>query len=229
MKLGFLAAKYESCADPGRVSSGHGDLGGRSYGAIQLASNSGSVDAFIDWLKQSDNQYRLAIGIELSLFAVNTPEFVATWERIGDYNNVLCSPFLDAQMEYGAAVYYQAAADRLRDTLGFDASQRSDALQQVIYSRAVQYSAYWIKDLFEGAAQIAGKELADMSDEELIRNIYQVLINDGEKAYQKDGGMWTSPDDWVNGSRDVVDGLLNRFHRERDDALILLAGGEIDV
>ena len=228
MKLGYLAAKYESCADPGRVSNGHGDLGGRSYGAIQFASNSGSVDAFIEWLKQSANEYLQAIGEELALYAINSPEFIATWERIGDYNNVLCGPFLDAQMEYGAAVYYQAAADRLRDTLGFDASQRSEALQQVIYSRSVQYSAYWIKDLFEGAAQIAGKKLADMSDEELIRNIYQVLINDGEKTYQKNDGMWTSPDDWVNGSRDVVDGLLNRFHRERDDALILLAGGEIE-
>jgi hypothetical protein len=228
MKLGFLAAKYESCADPGRVSSGYGDLGGISYGAIQFSSNSGNVGAFIDWLKQSADEYRLAIGNELSLYAINSPEFIATWERIGDYNNVLCCPFLDAQMEYGAAVYYRAAADRLIDTLGFDASQRSDALQQVIYSRAVQYSAYWIKDLFEGAAQIVGKELADMSDEELIRDIYQVLINDGEKAYKKDNGMWTSPDDWLNGSRDVVDGLLNRFHRERDDALILLAGGEIE-
>jgi hypothetical protein len=228
MKLGFLAAKYESCADPGRVSSGHGDLGGISYGAIQFASKSGSVDAFIDWLKQSADEYRLVIGDELSLYAVNSHEFIATWERIGDYNNVLCGPFLDAQMEYGAAVYYRAAADRLLDTLGFDASQRSNALHQVIYSRAVQCSAFWIKDLFEDAAQIAGKALADMSDEELIRSVYQVLINDGEKAYQKDDGLWTSPDDWVNGSRDVIDGLLNRFHRERDDALILLAGGEIE-
>lgn len=228
MKLGFLAAKYESCADPGRVSDGEGDLGGQSYGAIQFASKSGSVDAFIDWLKQSDNQYRLAIGVELSLFAVNSPGFITTWKCIGDYNNVLCGPFLDAQMEYGAAVYYQPAADRLMDKLGFDASQRSEALQQVIYSRAVQYSAYWVNDLFEGAAQIVGKELAEMSDEEIIRGVYQVLINDGEKAYEKDNGMWTSPDDWLNGSRDVIDGLLNRFHRERDDALILLAGGEIE-
>jgi len=228
MKLGYLAAKYESCANPGRVSSGHGDLGGISYGAIQFASNAGSVGAFVDWLKQSPDEYRSFIGNELSQFSVNTPEFIAMWERIGDYNNVLCGPFLDAQIEYGVAVYYQAAADRLLDTLGFDASQRSDALQQVIYSRAVHYGAYWIKDLFEGAAQIAGKVLPEMSDEELIRNIYQVLINDGEKAFQKDDGMWTSPDDWLNGSRDVIDGLLNRFHRELDDALILLAGGKIE-
>ena len=227
MRFGYLAAKEEACADPGRVSDGSGDLGGRSYGAIQFSSAAGSVDAFVQWLAQSPDQYRSAMGSELAQFPVNSPEFIATWQQIGSYNNVLCSAFLEAQMEYGEQVYYQPAADNLQNKLGFDASQRSQALREVIYSRSVQYSAYYITELFEDAAKLAGKDLSGMTDEELITNTYQVLINDGEQAYQKDNGLWHSPDDWVNGNRDVCDGLLARFHRERDEALTLLAGGEI--
>ena len=47
MALGDLSASYESNGNPGCVSSGAGDLGGISYGAYQLASAAGSVDAFI--------------------------------------------------------------------------------------------------------------------------------------------------------------------------------------
>ena len=47
MALGDLSALYESNGDPGCVSTGYGDLGGISYGAYQLASNTGSVEEFI--------------------------------------------------------------------------------------------------------------------------------------------------------------------------------------
>ena len=228
MRFGYLAAKYESCADPGRVSDGEGDLGGRSYGAIQFASNAGSVDEFLTWLTRSVNRSRVIIGFELKQFPVNSPEFIEIWKRIGNYDNALSNEFLDAQMEYGESVYYCPAAKRLLETLDFDASQYSTAVREVIYSRSVQYSAFWIKDLFESAAQLSGKPLEAMSDEDIIVNVYQVLINDGEKALEGDNGFWHSPDDWVNGSRDVVDGLLNRFNNERNDALILLKGGAID-
>ena len=37
--LGSISQQYESNGDPGRVSSGDGDLGGASYGAYQFAGN----------------------------------------------------------------------------------------------------------------------------------------------------------------------------------------------
>lgn len=44
---GKLSAKYEAKGDPGRVSSGIGDIGGISYGAYQLSSKNGMAAAFI--------------------------------------------------------------------------------------------------------------------------------------------------------------------------------------
>ena len=39
--LGDIAKKYESNGNPATVSTGHGDLGGQSYGMFQLASRGG--------------------------------------------------------------------------------------------------------------------------------------------------------------------------------------------
>ena len=59
MELGKLSAAYESNGDPAIVSTGEGDFGGISYGAYQLASNCGSVDAFLGWgLRQEDGFYK---------------------------------------------------------------------------------------------------------------------------------------------------------------------------
>jgi len=45
--LGDLSAKYESSGDPGSVSSGYQDPGGKSYGAYQLSSNAKSLHCSI--------------------------------------------------------------------------------------------------------------------------------------------------------------------------------------
>ena len=45
-----LVMKYEAGGDPASVSSGSGDLGGRSYGSYQFSSSAGIVDDFVEWL-----------------------------------------------------------------------------------------------------------------------------------------------------------------------------------
>ena len=47
--LGDLSAKYESNGNPGLISSGKGDPGGKSYGCYQLSSKAGSLQDFIRW------------------------------------------------------------------------------------------------------------------------------------------------------------------------------------
>ena len=41
--LGDLSAQYESNGDPGCISDGYGDAGGKSYGTYQFSSNAGSL------------------------------------------------------------------------------------------------------------------------------------------------------------------------------------------
>src|SRR5262245_57825353 len=53
-QLGTLSRKYESNGNPGLVSSGRGDHGGRSYGAYQFSSKTGSARDFTNWLGQTN-------------------------------------------------------------------------------------------------------------------------------------------------------------------------------
>ena len=51
MRIGILSEKYEG-GGPATVSTGEGDpLGGVSYGTYQLATNTGSAAAFVEWLQ----------------------------------------------------------------------------------------------------------------------------------------------------------------------------------
>lgn len=215
-RLGTLAAKYESNSDPGCVSGGEGDLGGRSYGAIQFSSNAGVVDEFVSWLLINNPD----IGDRLAQHAVNSEAFVAEWKQIAADDP---AGFLDLQLEYGLQVYYRPAVDILSAN-GVNVADRSEAVQQVTYSRAVQYGARWMPELFQAAASLGGFAgmLDAVSDSYLIIGIYNFLISDGEQAKDQGNGLWRSPFDWCNGSRDVIDGLLNRFRREKDDALAML-------
>ena len=51
MRLGMLSEKYEG-GGAGTISTGDGDSGGISYGTYQLATNTGSARAFVEWLQE---------------------------------------------------------------------------------------------------------------------------------------------------------------------------------
>ena len=51
--LGDLSRLYESNGDPGCISNGWGDAGGKSYGMYQLASRMGSVNSYLGWCKRA--------------------------------------------------------------------------------------------------------------------------------------------------------------------------------
>lgn len=219
MALGDLSKNYESSGDPASVSSGCGDLGGRSYGMYQFASNAGIPQAFITWLKDQPEPFN-NYGIVLEESGpVNSCGFIEKWRELGIVDSI---GFGQLQHDYTKAVYYDEAVETLLANLCFDVNNRSEALQQVLWSRAVQYSAGNMLELFSDACNLAEQPIDAISDYDLIYNIYELLIQDGNNAYQRDNGLWHSPDDWLNGSQDVIDGLLNRFHNERNEALAML-------
>ena len=54
--LGSLASLYEG-GNAGAISNNAGDIGGKSYGAYQLASASGGPMTFAKWCMESENEY----------------------------------------------------------------------------------------------------------------------------------------------------------------------------
>lgn len=208
MELGKLSAKYESNGHPGTVSTGEGDYGGISYGTYQLASKTGSVQAFINWLRESDDKAKQSYALALSRFDIATPNFSAVWREIARVDE---EGFQTMQHEYIKHAYYDKAVELLR-TRYFNAEKHSNIMQDVIWSRAVQYGVGNIIEMFEDAlaimAERLGIQLPNLSyvdekrfDWDLINCIYDTCMTK----------------EWNNSI--LRDNLNERFQSEKEEAL----------
>lgn len=210
LRLGALSAKYESNNDPAAVARSIGDAGGWSYGIYQLASAVGKVQDFVSWLCMYEPPYD-EYGRQLA--AAGNPKsdqsFVDKWQEIGTLDR---DGFAFLQDEYVKPDYYDSGAKRLLNWYGFDINERSNALQQVLFSNCIQHGSYYGAQVFGEAARLINQNLVSMSDYNIIYNIYEVKLTDMS---------------WSSGSPSLRPGLFNRWQNERNDALCLLEGGMI--
>ena len=203
MKLGSLSARYESNGDPATVSTGFGDAGGVSYGTYQLASNTGSVKRFIDWASREGHP---AAAI-LSRNQPGTSAFSADWVSCAkSYDD-----FGDLQHNYIKYAYYDPAVALLRKA-HFNIEKHHEVMQDVVWSRAVQYGTGYIVEMFEDACEAMGYPNlsyidAANFDAGLIRAIYLEVC---------------STEEWTSGSPSLRKGLYARFANECKDALARL-------
>lgn len=215
--IGDLSARYESNGDPGIISTGEGDSGGKSYGCYQLALDTGAVGRFQQWLKETGHTYGQTLG---NLHA-GSCEFDQLWKDIASVDS---ANFKELQYDYICASYYAPAVELLQ-SYHFTVEKHLEIMKDVIWSRAVQFGAGNIVELFTEAAQRMGYPNlsyidAASFDEEIIANIYNFFIAECDNAVLNEKGLYHSPKDWANGSYDIVKiGLRNRFERERDEAL----------
>lgn len=202
--LGALSAKYETGGrGPGTVSTGKGDPGGVSYGSYQMATKTGTVKRFVTqpafpWLSDFHN------------LAAGTAPFTACWKRIAREQT---DPFQRAQHAFIKKSHYDLLAAKILTEDGLDVNKRSPAVQDVIWSTAVQHG---------GATPIVHRAIAKVTvartnrayDEQLIRAIY------AERGRKKADGNLAY---FSKSSPSVQRGVSNRFKNELQDALVMLA------
>jgi len=202
--LGELSAKYETGGrGPGTVSTGAGDPGGVSYGSYQMASKMGVPTRFVTqsgfpWL--SDFQGLTA----------GTAPFTACWKRIAAAET---DAFKRAQHAFIKKSHYDLLAAKVWNDDGLDVNTRCRALQDVIWSTAVQHG---------GATPIIHRAIANVScpttdpsyDEKLLCAIY------AERGRKKPDGNLAY---FSKSSPSVQKGVANRFKNELADALAMLA------
>ena len=145
--LGDLSKKYESSGDPGAISSGYGDAGGKSYGMYQFSSTMGVVDNYVKWLR--DNGYWF--GEELAKYTVGSSYFDDAWKYLANSGNR--HDFEKSQHDFTKAMYYDKACNLLADS-GYHVNKHSKAMKDVVWSRAVQYGPYQIVEMFDDACTI---------------------------------------------------------------------------
>ena len=154
--LGKVAATFESGGDPGRVSTGEGDAGGKSFGAFQLSSKTGSLEAFLKqtgYIKNFEGMNLKSPGKDVE----------AQWKKLAENPD-----FVKAQSGYAKEKYYDPHLAMLKKS-GVDLSGKGRAVDEMILSTANQYGA--------GSSVLLnafkGKNVAQMSAEEIINTAQQ--------------------------------------------------------
>jgi len=199
--LGLTAAKYESNLNPAAISNTSGDYGGKSYGAWQFSSKTGSLDSFISSLKEKDkgiySRLTEAKAKDGNKFGEN---FDVAWTNIALSNK---DKFLKLQQDSIKGNYYDVAASALKSKYGFDISQKSDALKESLLSTVVQHGV-------SGTLSVFSKINLKNSDKNIINDLY----NERQKVdvYFRDS------------SKAVKQSVYNRFTKEKQDMLNMLNG-----
>jgi LysM repeat protein len=209
-QLGKLSERYETGGrGPGVVSSGIGDAGGASYGSYQMTStHGGTVGRFVS---QPDFPWR----DEFRGLAPGSPAFTATWKTIAAAD---ADRFHAAQHRYIKATHFDILVQNILDKDGLDVRTRSAALQDVIWSTAVQHgpNTRVVHTALgtvhgEGTPSAAGTDF----DRALIRAIY------AERGRCNADGQLVH---FSRNSAEVQAGVARRFIAEARDALRMLDG-----
>ena len=202
--LGMLSAKYETGGrGPGTVSTGAGDKGGVSYGSYQMASKMGVPARFV-------SQAGFPWADDFRNLVAGTAQFTACWKRIAAAQT---DAFQAAQHAYIKKTHYDLLVSKIKGDDSLDVNSRSRALQDVVWSTAVQHG---------GATPIVHRACGKVTcaptdpkyDEELIRAIY------AERGRKKPDGNLAY---FSGNSANVQKGVANRFKSELQDALAMLA------
>ena len=129
-ELGALSAKYETGGrGPGTVSTGKGDPGGVSYGSYQMASKMGTVTRFV-------TQQGFPWAKDFANLAAGSAQFSSVWKRIAAEQT---DAFQAAQHAFIKKTHYDLLAAKVLTGDNLDVNSRSRALQDVVWSTAVQH------------------------------------------------------------------------------------------
>jgi len=203
-ELGILSAKYETGGrGPGTVSSGAGDPGGVSYGSYQMATKTGTAKRFVTqstfpWLQDFQN------------LTPGTADFSACWKRIATNQT---DEFQKCQHEYIKKTHYDLLVAKILSEDSLDINTRSNALQNAVWSTAVQHGP-GTPIVHRACATLTCKQTDPEYDEQLIRAIY------AERGRRKPDGNLAY---FGKSSPSVQTGVANRFKNELQDALKMLA------
>jgi len=200
--LGDLSERYETGGrGAGTVSTGRGDRGGASYGLYQLtSSNGGRVAEFLASTEGS------SWAQEFKGLTPGTKEFSDKWKEVAESQP---TKFGAAQHDYIARTHYVPVIEGLEQR-GFDASRRSEALREVIWSTSVQHGpgTSIVRDVI-----FTGVSHEDVSDRQIIEAIY------AERGRTDANGVLVH---FSRNSVEVQRGVANRFKSEMADAVRML-------
>jgi LysM repeat protein len=204
--LGSLSSKYETGGrGPGTVSSGVGDAGGVSYGSYQMTSlpAGGTVarfvaDAAFPWRPR------------FAGLTPGSPEFSARWKELAAEAR---DAFFEVQHAFVQRTHFDPLVRKIEAEDGINVPLRSHALQDVVWSTAVQHGPNTPVVHRAILALGGGQTLLPADLERDRRLIIAIYAERGRR--DADGNLVY----FSRNSKAVQDGVARRFVDEERDAL----------
>ncbi|OMD69198.1 hypothetical protein BSK48_17125 [Paenibacillus odorifer] len=194
----MLARKYESSGNPGTIADNAGDYGGKSYGSYQIIKR--NMHNFLDYLENNDKTaYNNFAGK-----TIGGSTFDKAWK---DYASKEPEHFERLQHNYTMSVYYVPAVKNVEKATGLNVADRSKAVQEALWSTAVQHGSSGAGKVFKNAGITS-----NMTDAQIIQRIYAERGADNGNKY------------FPSSSADIRKSVVNRFKSEMVDALKMLKG-----
>ena len=166
--VGSLSQEFESNGDPAAI--GFDNAGGHSYGLYQIATRSGTMKEYLEYLSNHPNPAYKNFAEALDNAGGNygalnrTSDFENAWKKLAQDPE-----FSSSQSEFIGKNRYNKIVDRIQDIQGLDLQKRHPVVKDVIRSMAVQH----------GQAQIpihnalgTNSNISSWSDEEIINALY---------------------------------------------------------
>jgi peptidoglycan hydrolase-like protein with peptidoglycan-binding domain len=179
---GQTSAGFEtSNRGPGWISTGKGDHGGVSYGSYQFASKVGGVDEYV-----AASRY----GSQFKGLKPDTPAFDAVWKGIAERDP---KGFARDQHDFIQSKYYDVQMGRLK-AVGVDLQDRGAAVQDALWSTAVQYRGLTRSVFHNGLKQAYGDDfkLSELSDEQIVRAVQDYKQANVQTHFQSSPKLWDS-------------------------------------
>ena len=211
--LGKLSEKYETGGrGPGTISGGVGDYGGVSYGSYQMSSkpDGGTVALFV---ARPDCPWRN----DFAGLDPGSDSFSRCWSRIA---TEAAGDFHQAQHGFIRRTHFDPLAGRIAADLGFDIGSRPAAVQDALWSTAVQHGPNTpvVHRAVEGMRRNGRFDpSSDSFDRELIEALY------AERGRTDETGVLVY---FSKNSPAIQDGVKRRFQNERQDALTMLTNNQ---
>ena len=146
--LGVLAAKFES-GEEGIAAIGYDRKGGTSYGKYQIASRPGTMNSFIRYLdeKAPDLAKRLAASGPANTGG-RSGKMPAQWRKIAAEDP---DRFENLQSDFIRTSHFEPAMQAISVTTGVNFEKLPTALQEVLFSTAVQHGPAGATRIFSQA------------------------------------------------------------------------------
>jgi len=205
-ELGALSARHESNGKPGAI--GYDTTGVWSYGTYQIATKTHTFKSFMHFLKVHYADFAQVLegagGIRAA--TQGKKKFRHAWVKLAKEKALA---FKDAQHGFIKTTHYDVQVNSLKEDYALDVNARSRALQNVVWSMAVQHGD-GTQTIFENVlkAQPKGTKLTNIADADLIHLLY-VERSKVEKYFK-------------HSTKGVKAGVKKRFEQEEKEALKML-------